>query len=92
MSFRGAGRTDRDGFLVDSSGSKLVNIKMRDRIRKRTLQGKNMRGANQHSRERRQKRSLSRGSLEEDVDPSQMYDYFRLQSVGLSKKAEGDRA
>ena len=34
---------------------------------------------------------MSRGSLEENVDPSQMYSYFMDQSVAQSKKAEGQR-
>lgn len=92
MSHRNPGRSDKDGYLIDASGKKVVSIKLRDRIKKRVLQNKNMRDGGQTSRERRNKRSMSRGSLEEDVDPSQMYDYFRLQSVTLSKKAEGERA
>ena len=43
----------------------------------------------------RGKGSKDRGqkdSLEDHVDPSQMYEYFREQTAGQSKKAEGDRA
>lgn len=67
-------------------------------MKKRELQSRNGGGKDRkgvkggNSRDGRRKRSISAGSLEEHVDPAQMYDYFKEQSVGISKKAEGDRA
>ena len=76
MAYRKPGTCDKQGFLLDKSGSRVVNSKIKDRMKKRELQNKNMGGA-KGSMERNKKRSISRGSLEEHVDPSKMYDYFR---------------
>lgn len=38
--YRKAGKCDKDGFLLDASGKKVVNNKIRDRIKKRNLQNK----------------------------------------------------
>lgn len=92
-SHRKSVRVDAQGFLVGNDGRRTVDAKIKERIKKRELQNRNAGASpNKRSRERRQKRSASRGSLEEHVDPEQMYAYFQEQSVKMSKKAEGDRA
>lgn len=100
---------------MSSGGQKIINVKIKDRMKKRELQSKNAasnkkggargnlkagrapsggrRGVRGGSKGKRGgSRSASNGSLEDHVDPSQMYEYFMEQSVGISKKAEGDRA
>ena len=94
--YRSRIKVDEDGYLLSANGQRKVNRQIKERLKKRELQSKNEGTSNRRggfgSRERRQKRSISRGSLEGHVDPSQMYEYFKEQSAGISKKAEGDRA
>ena len=76
-SHRNAVRVDAQGFLIGNDGKRTVDTKIKERIKKRELQNRNAGASpNKRSRERRQKRSTSRGSLEEHVDPEQMYAYF----------------
>ena len=67
---------------MSAGGVRVVNGKMKDRMKKRELQSKNAGGSSvtrrglHSSKDGRKNRSVSRGSLEEHVDPSQMYEYF----------------
>ena len=62
--------------MLGPDGKRIVDQKMKARITKRELQNKNAAAGGNRSRERRGKRSASRGSLEEHVDPENMYAYY----------------
>ena len=92
-SYRAQVKVDSNGFMLAANGKPMINSKIKDRIKKREMQSRQ--GAtspSKNGRDARKKRSGSRGSLEEDVDPAKMYEYFQEQSASISKKAEGDRA
>ena len=81
-----------------AGGGRVINSKIKDRMKKRELQSKNAGGggtrnlkSGNNARGGSKNRSLSQGSLEEHVDPAQMMEYFMEQSKAISKKAEGDR-
>ena len=62
---------------MSAGGVRVVNGKIKDRMKKRELQSKNAGGGSSvtrrglhSSKDGRKNRSVSRGSLEEHVDPS----------------------
>ena len=74
--FRSKANVDSKGFLMAAGGGKVVNTKIKDRMKKRELQSKNAGGSSvtrkglKSGNDGRKNRSVSRGSLEEHVNPA----------------------